>query len=209
MAIRIGNHVGNWKIISEKFKENKVYKNTCQCICGTIRNVPTWHLNNNKSKGCGCTNIIGRFKAKCVGDLSASYYTSFKYSRQRKGIEFSDDLSMGHLWNLYKQQEGRCALSGIPIPLNPQWSQQNKGKSTKIVQTASIDRIDSSKGYVPGNVQWVHKDINYMKGGLSDLEFIIFCRQVTKHNKHLGISDINFDEVQFSGKRKYFGSTGK
>ena len=29
MTIRIGNHVGNWKVISEKFKENKVYKNTC------------------------------------------------------------------------------------------------------------------------------------------------------------------------------------
>ena len=181
MTIRIGNHVGNWKVISEKFKENKVYKNTCQCICGTIRNVPTWHLNNNKSKGCGCTNIIGRFKAKCVGDLSASYYTSFKYSRQSKGIEFSDDLSMGHLWYLYEQQEGRCALSGIPIPLNPQWSQQNKGKSTKIVQTASIDRIDSSKGYTPDNIVLTINEINIMKNNLTIKEFKTIVTNIYKH----------------------------
>jgi hypothetical protein len=208
MNVKIGSQVGNWEVVSEKYKKDGIYVNDCVCICGKHSTISTWHLNNSKTKSCGCTNVKGRFKAKCVGDLSASYYSSFKYSRQTKGIDFSDDLSMGHLWYLYEQQKGRCALSGIPIALNPQWSQQNNGKPTKIVQTASIDRIDSSKGYIIGNVQWVHKDINYMKGGLSDLEFIIFCRQVVKNNEHLNISDINFDEVQFSGKRKYFGSTG-
>lgn len=207
MKIKIGTQVGNWEVISEKYKKDNIYWNDCKCICGKEQSVRTWSLNNNKSKGCGCTNIKGRFKAKCVGNLSASYYTSFKHSRKSKGIEFSDDLSMEYLWYLYEQQNGRCAISGIPIPLNPQWSQQNKGRSTKIVQTASIDRIDNSKGYVLGNVQWVHKDINYMRGGLSVMEFIIFCRQVVKHNVYMNISNIDFDRVQFSTKRQYFGST--
>jgi hypothetical protein len=208
MNVKIGSQVGNWEVVSEKYKRDGVYVNDCICICGTNRTISTWHLNNSKTKSCGCTNIKGRFKAKCVGDLSASYYTSFKYNRRSKGIEFSDDLSMEHLWYLYEQQGGRCAISGIPIPLNPQWSQQNNGKPTKIVQTASLDRIDNSKGYVTGNIQWVHKDINYMRGGLSILEFIIFCRQVVKNTSNMMISNIDFDSTQFSGKRKYFGSTG-
>jgi hypothetical protein len=208
MDVKIGSQVGNWEVISEKYKQDNIYWNNCRCVCGKEQRVKTWSLNNSKSKGCGCTNVKGRFKAKCVGDLSASYYTSFKYNRKSKGIEFSDDLNMEHLWYLYEQQGGRCAISAIPIPLNPRWSQQNKGRPTEIVQTASIDRIDNSKGYIPGNVQWVHKDINYMRGGLSIMEFIIFCRQVVKHNINFNISDIDFDSVQFSGKRKYFGSTG-
>ncbi len=208
MIVKIGTQVGNWLIKSERFKKDKIWWNTCECICGTIRDVKHWSLSNSKTKSCGCTNVKGRFKAKCVGDLSASYYNSFKYNRKAKEIEFSDDLNMEHLWYLYEQQGGRCAISGIPILLNPQWSQQNKGRPTKIVQTASIDRIDNSKGYVVGNVQWVHKDINYMRGGLSIIEFIIFCRQVVKHNTNVNLSEINFDEVTFSGKRKYFGSTG-
>jgi hypothetical protein len=48
--------------------------------------------------------------------------------------------------------------------------------------TASLDRIDSSKGYVEGNVQWVHKRINIMKNDLSDSEFIEWCRVVSKNN---------------------------
>ena len=181
MTIRIGNHVGNWKVISEKFKENKVYKNTCQCICGTIRNVLTWHLNNNKSKGCGCTNIIGRFRSQCVGELSKSYYNSFKTSREKKGLIFDSNITMEYLWNLFLEQNKKCALSGLELILNPRWSQQNKGRMEN-VQTASLDRIDSTKSYNVGNVQWVHKDINFMKGSLPENKFIEYCNLIVKND---------------------------
>lgn len=35
---------------------------------------------------------------------------------------------------------------------------------------ASLDRIDSSKGYIEGNVQFVSTPINYMKNTMSDSE---------------------------------------
>ena len=44
--------------------------------------------------------------------------------------------------------------------------------------TASLDRIDSSKGYVKGNVQWVHKDINKMKTDFEQSIFIKLCKSV-------------------------------
>jgi hypothetical protein len=47
----------------------------------------------------------------------------------------------------------------------------------------SVDRIDSLRGYVEGNVQWVHKKINIMKNVYSQEEFIILCKQVVKHTK--------------------------
>lgn len=44
--------------------------------------------------------------------------------------------------------------------------------------TASIDRIDSSKGYIKGNIQIVHKTLNKMKLNMRDEEFIAICEEV-------------------------------
>lgn len=44
----------------------------------------------------------------------------------------------------------------------------------------SIDRIDSSVGYVEGNMQWVHKDVNRMKQEFSESYFIETCRLVCR-----------------------------
>lgn len=49
--------------------------------------------------------------------------------------------------------------------------------------TASLDRIDSSRGYEIDNIQWVHKDVNKMKMGLSQNEFIDICKIISKNNR--------------------------
>lgn len=182
MIIKTGTVIGNWKIISDRFREDCIWWHKCECICGNVKSVRRWHLNNNKSKSCGCTNVKGRFKSESVGDLSKSYYTSFKYNRFRKGFTWSNDLTIEYLWELFNKENGKCKLSGVKIELNPRWSQQNKGKITEIIQTASIDRINSSKNYTLDNVQWVHKDINFMKGKMKDIDFINMCRLVSKYN---------------------------
>lgn len=74
---------------------------------------------------------------------------------------------------LYLKQERMCALSGVPIVL-AQSDKAFKG----LVGTASLDRIDSARGYHHDNVQWVHKHINRMKGPLPDPDFIEYCRHV-------------------------------
>ena len=54
-----------------------------------------------------------------------------------------------------------------------------KGKN----QTASLDRIDSSKGYTKNNVQWLHKDINIMKRDFPEEKFLFLCKQIVKNHK--------------------------
>jgi len=34
-----------------------------------------------------------------------------------------------------------------------------------------------------GNVQFVHKDINFMKQSLSQEDFIYYCKKISKYNK--------------------------
>ena len=46
---------------------------------------------------------------------------------------------------------------------------------------ASIDRIDSSKGYTKDNIQIVTKTINLAKRSLSDDDFIQMCLEVSEY----------------------------
>jgi hypothetical protein len=74
-----------------------------------------------------------------------------------------------YIWELFLKQDRKCALSGLPIEFG------TKGRE---LGTASLDRIDSTKGYTPENVQWLHKDINQMKMDLTEQKFIDLCKKV-------------------------------
>jgi hypothetical protein len=105
-------------------------------------------------------------------DITGTYWGSVKKSAKERNLEFN--ISIYYIWNLFLSQNEKCSLSGIPIYFN-----QNS-QEFKTSQTASLDRIDSSKGYIEGNVQWVHKEINFMKRNLHDNEFIELCRKVVE-----------------------------
>jgi len=115
-----------------------------------------------------------RKKTKKFGEIHQSYLYLLEDRANRKNLKFN--LSGKYLWNLFLKQNRRCALSGIEIVFPKAWGAKSK---TRI--TASLDRVDSNKGYVIGNVQWVHKQINTMKMNMSDSEFINLCRMVTKN----------------------------
>lgn len=69
--------------------------------------------------------------------------------------------------------EKKCKISGLSLEF---------GKAKHGTTTASLDRIDSSKGYIEGNVQWLHKDVNRSKFTKSDEEFIELCRIIVGYN---------------------------
>lgn len=66
----------------------------------------------------------------------------------------------------------KCPLSGKTLTC--------KTHRFDSMATISLDRIDSSLGYIKGNVRWVHKDINIMKWNMSDEEFLGFVFDIAK-----------------------------
>lgn len=140
----------------------------CECECGKIRLVDSYDLTHNKIVSCGCKNGEGLYGG--VGDLSGAYYHSCKRGAFCRNLEFS--VSKEFLWNLFLQQNKKCALTGLDIQL------QKHYKLDHHKQTASLDRIDSSKGYIEGNVQWVHRDINFLKGNRNEQYLYDICLKI-------------------------------
>jgi len=71
-------------------------------------------------------------------------------------------------------QADKCALTGFDLSMRTV-----KGKGPN-AESASLDRIDNDKGYTLDNVQWLHKDINWMKGRFDQQRFITLCRAVAE-----------------------------
>ena len=87
----------------------------------------------------------------------------------------SNDLTKEFLYSLYLKQNKKCTITGRDIFLAKNIKEYKKN-------TASLDRIDSKKGYNKKNVQWVHKNINIMKWDFDIKYFIELCILVAKNN---------------------------
>lgn len=119
--------------------------------------------------------IIRRSKNwKGYKDISGDLWRSIKAGATQRKYSFT--ITIEEAWNLYKSQKGTCALSGFPIVLDVSLGSLNKNGYQK--STASLDRIDSKRGYVTGNIQWVHKDLNRLKSNWPEEYFFQMCEAV-------------------------------
>ena len=159
----------------------------CKCSCGTIKDVLGGALKNGTTKSCGCLRRdFGTWNRGLKGEISHVYrgykgiprqfYTELKSNANRRKIEFN--LTIEYLWNLLEKQNFKCKISGVFIRMPEKYE-------ASFANLASLDRIDSSKGYIEGNVQWVDRRINFMKHRMSDNEFIEVCEEVVKYQKEI------------------------
>lgn len=100
-----------------------------------------------------------------IGDHNRMY-NKFKNSALSRGIEWS--ITIDDMFSIY---DGKCYLTGWDIYIN--YSKLN----------ASLDRIDSSVGYIVGNIQWVHSMVNMSKNKYNQDDFIKMCKAVADRVK--------------------------
>ncbi len=158
--------------------DRKFWKCECDCKDKTIVLVTQGHLLSGHSKSCRCvwkTIGPGHPSFKGYGELSHTFWGTIKASASVRNIEFA--ITIEFAWNLFIKQNRKCALSGVDLEMHPM------EKST-VRNTASLDRIDSSKDYTEDNVQWVHKKLNRMKVNMLDEEFIKWCTVVAEFNRN-------------------------
>lgn len=154
---------------------NKLRYWECICDCGSVKTYSTDHLTRKDCpvKSCGCIKYNSGSKHKDwigFGDISGTWWSQHVLreinQKKRKSVEMS--LTIEVAWSLFIKQNRKCALSGVHLYFG---SRSHKN-------TASLDRIDSSKGYTIDNIQWVHKHINFMKRDFDQLYFLSLCQKV-------------------------------
>jgi hypothetical protein len=140
----------------------------CSCTCGRRKLINASSLIRGLSDSCGCANSENGRRGG-YQEISASYWRRARQSAEDRGIEFG--LSQQEAWEIYESQGQRCSFTSLKVSFCP-------NSNRRYSQTASLDRIDSKRGYVLGNVQVVHKVVNLMKSFLTQDEFIAMCNLV-------------------------------
>ena len=147
-----------------------------QCRCGNIDYKRLSQLEKMQFKCCRkCgrqNNYPDKRKTRGIFDENGMHKVWLSVIKENlirgnKTIECS--ITLEDLYNTLKDQNFKCAYTGIDLKV----IDTPKGESN-----ASVDRIDSDKGYEVGNIQWVYKPINIMKNGLSDKDFKDLCTKV-------------------------------
>lgn len=148
----------------------------CQwkCDCGKSLAIDLYSVTSGRTKSCGCIKKTktkqknGNWKG--IGDMPGDQWKKIRWCAKSRDLDLT--ITKEDVWNLFLQQGRKCALTGQLIWFDTKYNLSDG--------TASLDRIDSSKGYIKGNVQWVHKDINRMKNNFSDTHFISLCKMVAQ-----------------------------
>lgn len=158
----IGTKINNWVIKAHSPpSENYI----CECICG---NLELMGLNEL---------ILGYYKScsKCQdqnydGIIPMRYMTVLIHGARERKLEWN--ITVEDIENQWHKQSGLCALTGVVLILD---------KNNKYM-TASLDRIDSSKGYIIDNIQWIDKDVNVLKNNYNEEYFKHICFMVTQQD---------------------------
>lgn len=151
-----GKHITQWEV---------------ECLnCGRKRNIKRAdHARSHAEKICKfCSNKKNHPQGEHRG-IRISFIDKFKIQGKSRGKEWS--LSNDDVADQADIQNRKCALSGLDLTFSGDFNQI----------TASLDRIDNNKGYKKGNIQWVHKQINMMRGTLSLERFKELCSVIASH----------------------------
>ena len=175
-------------IIKNGFKTTKIVL-TCDCGKERVARVgPVYQMIFGKRKAfCGCGHNCRFYRDKVsqqnaknypnvTGEIKMSYWNRVqkdacgkrrrKWSKIQTRVDIPFTITPQYAWDLFLNQKRKCNLTGRPIEISK-------------TGTASLDRIDSAKGYEPGNVQWIHKDLQRMKWDIHQDEFLEWCRKVS------------------------------
>lgn len=176
--------------------------------CGENKSLEGYYKNRSTKDGhfniCKlCTNTVNRKYEKSDrgkhvrSKTSKTYYRSEQGKKRDKELKTKSinhylkyrlknirspgrrkkrkvDIDLNYLLNLYHTQSGRCNISKVHMT-----------HALFDLKCVSIDRIDSSKGYIKGNIQLVCRAINLGKQHLPNQAMIEFINEVANNGQDI------------------------
>jgi len=101
--------------------------------------------------------------------INAAFFNRIRKGAKKRDVEFN--ITPKDIWELFIKQNKKCAYTGMELYL-PIDDTESKNR------TASLDRIDSDKDYERGELQWIHKRINWLKSAFSEEEFFYWIEKI-------------------------------
>lgn len=173
--MKIGDKFTRLEVIDilpvDKYLKSRGRPILCKCKCGNLKSTYASYLTGQTCKSCGCLDIESHTTG--YENITGSFFCDIQTSAKSRNLEFN--ITIKDINRLLIQQNFKCAVSGLPIKI----ARRRAKKET----TASLDRIDSSKGYIISNIQFVHKHINIMKNNHTMKYFLILCKTITEFNQ--------------------------
>lgn len=171
-----------------KYKKGRKLITIICDLCGKEYEKPITEYNRNKSlnRHSFCSRICSaKFGNKNV-PRKRSYEHLKLYQKKANPFLFylrtirkrykEINITIDDLIEQWDKQEGICPYSGIKLLLA-----SSRNTHINPIYRASLDRIDSNKGYIKGNIQFTSTSINYMKNSMSHEDTIKLCKLITKN----------------------------
>jgi hypothetical protein len=99
-------------------------------------------------------------------------------ANSRGNVAKTITIKLDEVYQIGEQQEWKCAYTKEPLEFT---RGGDFGYNTNPL-SCTIDRIDSSKGYVKGNVQLISWVANCAKNAMTHDQFINLCKMVAEHH---------------------------
>ncbi len=153
-------------------KLNKENKRFCP-VCKSVKDICFFHKNKpSKCKSCWSNYHIEKEKLMRINKdarlILARRLCACK--TRSKQLEMKFNLDLEFMINLLEKQKGLCFYSGKTLSM-----------STDQLETLSIDRVDSSKGYTKDNVVLCCTIVNRMKLDFTQKDFKQYIKDMYNH----------------------------
>lgn len=164
-------------------KDDKI----CCTNCNTYKDSSEFYKSNQKKNTLGLTYICIPCSKKKIHEYRntetgfwVGLWGNLSHSAKKRGLDV--EITKEDVIALWEKQKGLCAVTGLPM---------EKVKATKTTRNryknlyrASVDRINSDKGYTKENIRLVCSHVNIMKMDLTDEQFKFWCDAILKGMKH-------------------------
>lgn len=139
------------------------YRNQCKA-CLRERNKGVWERRSE-----GYNRAMRKFRSTWKGATQTSLSAAKLRTRELNLPELNIDNE--YLREILEAQNYKCALTGVDLIPKGGWL------------CPSLDKMDPTLGYVKGNVQWVTKRANLLKGNLTMEQLRELCKSILDNSE--------------------------
>lgn len=185
------------RLVVESFSRYKREHNrdiayyNCICDCGNKKEVSKKQLKCGKTSSCGCYHLSKLKEAnknRCFSlpqgeiGLRTTYYV-YKNSAKKRNLDFNitkeefKELTSKNCYYCNKEPSTRCTQDARVRKHN------KESMDYTIYIYNGLDRIDSSLGYIVGNIVTCCKDCNYAKNILTQEKFYDMIKNIYENRK--------------------------